>query len=301
MFIPWGNHDTIKVKNQLFFVSILLAALLPSCKQEQPKKPTRRMQQKQAQGAATKEKIMQPAVARKNPKHLTMAELQVAKEYSEAVDNKEQTVVYLENMVKQCSDPVLLKDIYLELADLYFEQGKMDLAAQVYSSYISLYPGSPLRAYVHYQAILCRFYTTFSHDRDQTKTEETLQLAELYLDMASKQSDLYKEYCDDVASIRTQCCKKMYAHELDVFNFYYKKGNYKAAQVHLDEMKRVYLGLLNEEVEPDLLALECNVATRLGDSKLVATKQAELQTKYPQIATIKLASNNPKTDHVTRF
>jgi len=284
-----------------FLLFALLTILLPACKQEQPKKVTRRMQQQQIKGFTPKNKIVQPAVAKRNPKTLTMAELQIAKEYSEALDNKAQTIVYLENMVKQCSDPVLLKDIYLELADLYFEQGSMDLAAQLYSSYIALYPGSPLRAYVHYQAILCKYYTTFSHDRDQTKTEETLKLTQLYNELASKQGDIYKEYYNDVASIQKQCCKKMYAHELDVFNFYYKKGNYKAAQVHLDEMKRIYLGLLNEEVEPDLLALECNVATRLGDSKTAVTKQAELEAKYPHQATLKLASNNPKTDHVTRF
>lgn len=259
------------------------------------------MQQRQTKGVPDKNKITQPAVARKNPKTLSMAELQIAKEYSEALDNKAQTIVYLENMVKQCSDPAMLKEIYLELADLYFEQGSMDLAAKLYSSYVALYPGSPERAYVHYQAILCRFYTTFSHDRDQTKTEETLQLTQLYMDMATKQGELYKEYCDDVASIQKQCCKKLYAHELDIFNFYYKKGNYKAAQVHLDEIKRVYLSLLNEEIEPDLLALECNLATRLGDTKMVVTKQAELQAKYPHLSTLKLAANNPKTDHVTRF
>lgn len=284
-----------------FFSIVALALFLPSCKQEQPKKVTLRMQQKQSQGTVDKNKITQPAVAKKNPKTLSMAELQIAKEYSEALDNKAQTIIYLEHMVKQCSDPAMLKDVYLELADLYFEQGNMDLAAQLYSSYIALYPGSPQRAYVHYQAILCKFYTTFSYDRDQTKTEETFKLTQLYLDMASKQSEVYKEYCTDVASIQKQCCKKMYAHELDIFNFYYKKGNYQAAQIHLDEMKRVYLGLLSEDVEPDLLALECNVATRIGDSKLAVTKQAELQAKYPQIATLKLASNNPRTDHVTRF
>ncbi len=292
---------SLKSKINHFLALLLLVAILPSCKQDQPKKATRRMQQRQTKGVPDKNKITQPAVARKNPKTLSMAELQIAKEYSEALDNKAQTIVYLENMVKQCSDPAMLKEIYLELADLYFEQGSMDLAAKLYSSYVALYPGSPERAYVHYQAILCRFYTTFSHDRDQTKTEETLQLTQLYMDMATKQGELYKEYCDDVASIQKQCCKKLYAHELDIFNFYYKKGNYKAAQVHLDEIKRVYLSLLNEEIEPDLLALECNLATRLGDTKMVVTKQAELQAKYPHLSTLKLAANNPKTDHVTRF
>lgn len=288
-------------KRAYSFLIVMATLFLPACKQEQPKSVTRRMKQKNNAGPVEKNKIVQPAVARRNPKLLTMEELQIAKEYSEAAGNKAQTIAYLENMVKQCSDPIALKDIYLELADLYFEEGKMDLASQLYSSYIALYPGSSERAYVHYQAILCKFYSTFSHDRDQTKTEEALKLTQFYMEMASKQNDIYKEYRDEVASIQKQCCKKLYAHELDVFNFYYKKGNYKAAQVHLDEMKRVYLSLLNEEIEPDLLALECNVALRQGDSKLVALKQSELQTKYPHVATLKLASNNPKTDHVTRF
>jgi outer membrane assembly lipoprotein YfiO len=283
-------------------IIIILACALPSCKKSRySTRPTYYQTKHPEQASKDKPKLTQPAVSRRSPKTLTFAELQEAKDYSVAIDNKAQIIVYLENMLRQCSDPNLLKEIYLELADLYFEQGSLEQASKLYASYMTLYPGSPYRAYVNYQAILCRFYSTFSADRDQTRTEDTFKLAQLYLELTKLEGDIYKEYSDDVTAIQKQCCKKLYDHEMDIFNFYYKKGNYKAAQVHLDEIKKTYITLLGEDVEPDLLALECTLAGRLGDTKTVAVKQAELQTKYPQVATIKLASNSLKTDHVSRF
>lgn len=289
---------------RLRFLTIFvpLICIFPSCKKDQQSsKPTYyRMKQQQLQSAAQNTKIEAPAVIKKNPKTLTIAELQIAKEYSISIDNKSQTIVYLENMLRQCSDPNLLKDIYLELGDLYFEQGNMTKASALYTSYITLYPGSPQRAYVHYQAILCRFYTTFSIDRDQTKTEETLQLTKLYLDVANIDA-IYKEYNDDVAMIQKQCFRKLYSHEMDIVNFYYKKGNYKAAQLHLDEIKKTYVVALHEEVEPEIINFECTIATKLGNTATLLAKQTELQTKYPQAASLKLAANTHKTDHVGRF
>lgn len=250
---------------------------------------------------AEKQKIERPSVMNRSPQNLTFDELQVAKNYAQLNGNKRQVIIYLENMVKQCTDPNLLKDINLELADLYFELGNMEQAAKLYSAYINLFPGSPQRAYVHYQAILCKFYSTFSIDRDQTTTEETFKLTQLYLDVVSKDDQLYKEYADEVASIQKQCCKKLYDHDMDIFNFYFKKGNYKAAQVHLDEMKKTFISLMKSDVEPELIALECSLATKQGNNQLFELKQQELITKYPQRATITLAANIAKADHVARF
>lgn len=283
-------------------VLILIVSLLPSCKQNPPSTKQTYYQSKRRQAANNdEEKPVKPSVISKNPKTLSFDELITAKKYSESMDNKRQTIIYLENMIRQCSDPNLLKEIYLELADLYFEQGNLEQASKLYTAYITLYPGSAQRAYVHYQAILCKFYSTFTPDRDQTRTEEAFKSTQLYLELARIDDPLYKEYSEEVAKIQKQCCKKMYDHEMDIFNFYFKKGNYKAAQVHLDEIKKTYITLMKEDVEPDLLALECNLATKVGDTATVVAKQAELQAKYPQIATIKLAANTHKTDHVTRF
>jgi outer membrane assembly lipoprotein YfiO len=285
---------------KLIFI-VLLFSLIPSCKKDDWKNKQTYYQSKHQPLKSDQEKPTKPSVMNKNPKSLSFDDLKVAKKYSEDMGNKRQTIMYLELMVKLCSDPNTLKEIYLELADLYFEQGNMELASKLYTSYITLYPGSPQRAYVHYQAILCKFYSTFSSDRDQTRTEEAFLSTQMYLQLAIR-DELYREYRDDVTAIQKQCCKKMYDHEMDIFNFYYKKGNYKAAQVHLEEIKKIYITLMRDEVEPDLLTLECDLAKQLGDTTTLVAKQAELQAKYPQTASIKLAANTThKTDHVARF
>jgi outer membrane assembly lipoprotein YfiO len=281
---------------------LLLLFIFPSCQKSEWTTKSTRYRSNHQPLTKEQQKPVKPSIMSKNPKTLSFEDLRIAKNYTETIGNPRQTIMYLENMVRQCSDQSILKEIYLELADLYFEQGNMENASKLYSSYITLYPGSPHRAYVHYQAILCNFYSTFSSDRDQTKTEETFKLTQLYLEVARKEDEVFKEFSDDVSSIQKQCCRKLYDHELDIFNFYYKKGNYKAAQVHLDEMKKTYISLMKEDIEPNLIALECDLATKRGDLHMLAEKQSELRTKYPQAHSIKLAANSThKVDHVARF
>ncbi len=289
------------LKVQQIITIILFALFLSSCKKSKWEITPTYYKSKYSETADKKEKPARPSVMNRNPQNLTFDELKVAKNYAQQTGNKRQIIIYLENMVKQCIDPNLLKDINLELADLHFELGNMEQASKLYTAYINLFPGSPQRAYVHYQAILCKFYSTFTPDRDQTRTEETFKLTQLYLDVVGKQDELYKEYADEVSSIQKQCCKKLYDHEKDIFNFYFKKRNYKAAQVHLDEMKKTFIALMKSDVEPELIALECSLATKQGNNQLFELKQHELITKYPHQATITLAANLPKTDHVTRF
>ncbi len=288
--------------NRLFLL-LVIGCFLPSCRKEPYTTKTTYYKLKQEQRSKNTDataKLVKPAVAKRKPQALTFAELQEAKEYSTAINNKAQVMIYLELMIKQCSDPNLLKELCLELADLCFEEGKLEQAAKLYASYSTLYPGSPQRAYVHYQAILCKFYSTLNVDRDQTLTEETLKLTQLYLELAHKADPLYKEYSDDIQTIQKQCCTKLVDHEMDVFNFYYKKGNYKAAQIHLDEIKRTYMAIMKSDIEPKILALESNLAEKQGDQATVLAKQAELQSKYP-VNSLTLASNTHKTDHVKRF
>lgn len=287
------------IKKKYSISLIVLAALLPSCKKDPYLTKPTYTRTKQQSIDKNKPKPPAPAVTKRTPRTLTFEELQVAKEYAGSFGTPAQTAIYLENMVRLCSDPNQLKEIYLELADLYFEQGFLDKAAKLYASYGVLYPGSEQRAYVDDKEVLCNFYSTLSSDRDQTKTEETFKLTQRFLDKA--QNDvLYQDYKNDVMTIQRQCCQKMYDHELDTFNFYVKKGNYKAAQLHLDEMKKTYVVLM-DTAEPHLLEQECSLAQKQGDTKMLLAKQAELSQKYPEWAIIQLAANSPKVDHVTRF
>jgi outer membrane assembly lipoprotein YfiO len=243
--------------------------------------------------------VVCPPEASKNPKTMSLAELLIAKEYATAIDNKEQCITYLEHIIPLATDPEQLKLFRLELADLYFETGKIEQASKTYATYLLLYPGSEHRSYVHYQAILCRFYMTLSADRDQTFTEETIGLIDDYLLKARDGNQMYAQYADDVQSLNQQCIHKQYEHALGICNFYIKKGSYKAAQGRLAQLRSEFLPKL-AAIEPELLQTEIELATQMGNAELAETKREELRIKYPEQAPMLLAYNTPHS-YVTVF
>lgn len=232
-----------------------------------------------------------PGHIRKSIKTMSCAELESLKEYYLVTKNTTAAVPCLEQLIKICEVPQRLQELYLELADVQFELGNMDSASKYYTLYLSLYPSSPHRAYVHYRAILCKFYLTFSADRDQTRTEETLTLTQEYLNQAKTDKSSYVAYIPDVEDVHKQCCRKLYDHDMYIVNFYYKKGSYQAASVHLEHAKKRYYALL-KEVEPEILRLEYDLAQKQGNFTLAQAKQTELATKYPQMV---VAASDPES------
>ncbi len=158
-----------------------------------------------------------------------------------------------------------------------------------------MYPGSDKVDEVKYKSILCRFYQTLDIDRDQTKTKSTLALANEYL----KQPDIFSSYQKDVKDIQKKCCKKLLESEIYVFNFYLKRGNTKAAQTRLDFMREHYMPAV-PEVEPELLSLECELATKLGDFERVKAKKEELAQRFSNEDTVVVAQNK-KPEYVSKF
>ena len=101
--------------------------------------------------------LVAPPEMKKMLKNMTIPELERAKNYCVATGNKAQAIIYLEQIIILATDQNMLKDVRLELADLYFDQGSISKASKMYASYLGLYPGSEDRAYVHYE----QFYADF--------------------------------------------------------------------------------------------------------------------------------------------
>ena len=264
---------------------------------QQKAKKNSRIEQKNLE---TAQNLTPPPELKKNIKGMTIPELITAKDYCIATDNKTQAILYLEQIITLATDQNTLKDIRLELADLYFDQGSISRASKMYTAYLGLYPGSEDRAYVHYRAILCRFYETLNADRDQTRTEEALILTQEYLNRVISDKELYMAYSTDVETIQKQCCKKLFDHDKGILEFYYKKGNFKAAQLHVAHMKKQYEKLYKEG-EPELLVFECTLAQNAHDTTLLLAKQLELKTKYPEFHATLVAQQQPKKSYGNRF
>jgi outer membrane protein assembly factor BamD (BamD/ComL family) len=234
------------------------------------------------------DQIEAPPEASRKPEYLTLPELERARDYYLVIDDKDTAAKYVEEMIRKSNDPKQLKELRLQLADLYFETGRMEAAGKLYAMYLTLYPGDEYRAYAHYQAILCRFYMSLNADKDQSGTTEALILAQEYINRAQHDTTNYAFYLKDVEDLRTQCSKKLYESDMSIFNFYLNKGSYNACKVHLANMKTRFVPLL-AYCEQELLGLEYLIAGKLDDKEMIVAIQEEVRTKYPCEADVILA------------
>ncbi len=255
---------------------------------------------KRRRGKATLVKMEQKKLdKKKNEKktlsHMDLGELKLAKERALKKNDKELAIKYLEKMVPQCKDVNGLKDITLELADFYFETGNLAKAGRLYGDFTQLYPGNDKVEYASYKSILCSFYGTLSADRDQSKTRDTIDLSDNFLERA----DVFKKYDDEVKKIRKNCYVRLMESEVGIIDFYLKRGSYKAVQKRLDNLREEFLPKL-PNIEPQILTFEYELAQKLNNQKLASEKKALLDEKFPQHEqTAKMAKK--KDEKTTNF
>jgi outer membrane assembly lipoprotein YfiO len=206
-------------------------------------------------------------------------ELVVAKNVQKEKGNNYVTIKYLEQILKMCTDITLLSEHLLELADVLHEDGQHQKASLVYTQYCSLYPGSVKQEYALYRSAISSFACILPIDRDQTKTEETLAITEIFL-----KQDHFKQYRDEVAHIQTKCYEHLAASECNICNFYITRNKFTAAEKRLTKIRSYWLPKL-ATLEPTIIAME---------SQLTEQKEKVLALRAPKT---QLAHNN-KTKHM---
>src|SRR5205085_11210694 len=142
-------------------------------------------------------------------------------------------------MIKLCDDVTVIGEHLLEIADLLCLEGLFEKAAQKYAEYVALYPGGEKVEYALFKAIENSFACTLSNDRDQTKTEETLALAEAFL-----KQDHLNTYSSQVVEIRDKCYQKLAESELNICAFYVQRGRLKPAEKRLTTIRDTWLSKL---------------------------------------------------------
>lgn len=184
-------------------------------------------------------------------------------------------IPYVERMLALCSDPVELKELRLEIAELQFTDGNLEKAEQAYREYSSYYPGSEDLEYAQYKEILCAFYQTLESDRDQTKAKEALNKSGEFLAQS-----LYHTYADDVHIIQQQCKRTIFDSEVHVFNFYLDQDKLPAAENRLAYMKEHYADDL--QLQRPIIQLEALLAQKQGNITLFKEKEALLAQYTPE-------------------
>jgi len=214
---------------------------------------------------------------RKTLSYLNYEELEKEKNRLLAKGYKEIAIKYLTKMVPLCTDLEALGNLMLELADLHFDIGQLNRAENLYTEFVRQYPGHTSTEYASYKSILCSFWATLDSDRDQSTTKETIERATTFLE----RKKVFRTYTNQVTKILTSCREKLLESEINIFNFYTKRGDYRAAKTRLENIEKEFLPLLPEK-ELLLLTLACDLAEKQQDQKLLKAKRMELAKKFPE-------------------
>jgi outer membrane assembly lipoprotein YfiO len=197
-------------------------------------------------------------------------ELVQAKNEQKTKGSNHVTIKYLEQLLKICTDITLLSEHLLELADTLYADNQFKKSSLVYTQYCSLYPGSTKQEYALYRSTLSAFACILPIDRDQTKTEETLALTELFL-----KQDHFKQYRDEVTHVQTKCYEHLAASECNICTFYITRNKFPAAEKRLKKIRSYWLPKL-ATLEPTIIAMEAQLIEQKEKILVLQTPKTQL-------------------------
>lgn len=217
-----------------------------------------------------------------------LAELK--EELAKALEQKdyETATKLLDAMRMVCTDTEDLKNILLQLADLYYTREDWAKAERAYQEFAMLYPGAQKCDYAHFRAVACGFKLTQEPDRDQTKTQEVLKFADEFMSTHKTSG-----YLNEVITIATHCREKLLASDVNVFNFYLNNKNYKAAQKRLDIITKEHVPQL-ASAEPKTLELTIQLAQAQNNTQGVLEAQFKLVSYHPDNPITKYLIASPE-------
>lgn len=246
-------------------------------------------------GKTKKQKEVAQKPKRKILSEMTFEEVIVSKDRVMATKNYTSGLKYIERALKLCDDINEMEKLLLEYSDTLYACQRYDKAGRSYNELANLYPGSDKVEYALYQAIMCSSMLMLDAERDQTKTQETIDLANQFLQRA----DIFTEYKTKVEEIKEKAMRTLVQSEFNICQFYINSYEYAQAERRLNGIRKDWLIKL-PTIEPEILVLECNLAEKQNKPDIITEKTKELQDKFPQ-ATIQLAQNKQRTNFLHRF
>jgi outer membrane assembly lipoprotein YfiO len=235
-----------------------------------------------------------PANKKKTLRNMDYNEREAFKNKCLAENDRFNAIRTLELMVPVCTDLNKLKDILLELADLLFDEGRLEAAGKTYREFVKYYPGNEKVEYALYKAVICKFYTTLDPERDQSNTRETIELADKFLE----REEIFRTHSQEVRTVRTQCYQRLFDSEISIFKFYCNRGRYKSANTRLANIRKEFIQHVPNS-DPYLLTLEIDLAQQVKDTPRFEEKQKELAEKFPHYQETILAQKDDKKQNDT--
>ena len=226
---------------------------------------------------STQAPVTSSIFAKKTLSTMNFEELKKSKIEHVKAGDKKTAIKYLERMNRVCNDINELKEIMLELAQLLYDIEDYTKASKMYHDFTLLYPGSDEVEFAMYQAVTSSFKQIRDAEHDQTNTMETKELAQSFLERSS-----FTKYKNDVEKIAVQCDERLLESEINIFNFYMKRGNYIAAKTRLASIKEGYLEKAIPGVQMRVADLEKNYTNATCGLEIAPTTVVAVQDKIEE-------------------
>jgi outer membrane assembly lipoprotein YfiO len=213
----------------------------------------------------------------KEQKKETMSfdELAARAESAAKTKKHDDAIAFLDEALSRFGDHAKIHNVKIGLADVQFDNENYPVAQVLYEQFNQFYPADPRAEYAKYKSILSMYRQALDVHCDQTETEETVKLCREYLQNAA-----YKKFHKEITDIQKLCENKLFNKEIYVFNFYCRRGKYDAAHHRLKTLKSKFAGSLAAH-EDQVLYLECKLAQKEKNKKLIRQNLDELIKKYP--------------------
>jgi len=274
---------TINISRLVFAITLLV--LVSGCARQatritdlpvKPKKPLANKKVSEAKAVAQATEKKSRKQEKKYFRDKTYEDLQESKARLLAEGKKETAIKHIEKMIPLCNNIQELRDLKIELADLFFDLGNLKRAEELYFQFTQSYPGDENIEYISYKAILCNYWMTLDTQRDQSITKTTVDLSKKFL----ARSDIFDQYTNEVQRILVDSQNKIFESEVHIFRDYLSRGDELSAKTRLANMQKEYLEDI-PHIEANLLILECELAQTFNHQETFEKKQAELATKFP--------------------
>ncbi len=216
-------------------------------------------------------------ILKKQTKDLDVKEALLAKAYYEHQKDTDMIIKCSERVLLLCSDQDISQDVTLQLAQIYLDQADFDKAVKYSKDYQEFYPGNVNAKKAAYIDIQAHYLSILQSGRDQKKTEETIELANLFLDKYKEQDN----YSMTINQIISTCYNNLFDTEISVINTYLDKYNYynnfsslNAATRRLAYVKTKVLPFIkNSEKEKNVANLELTMTKALNKFNYDNNKQ----------------------------
>lgn len=229
---------------------------------------------------------------KKTVRDMNEEELVRARVHAKQKEETDLVIKYDERLLIISANQELLREVRLELADLYFDKGNMKYAYKLYQEYNQLYPGNKQEyQYAKYRAIVSKFHVRLQPNHDQTKTRKTLALADIFL---HEQKDSKAQYIKEIEDIRTTCLNDLFEHERDIFQQYLTRQRLAAAKKRLEIIKDEFLAR-DKAFEPKVLELEFILAQKHNDDTQAKTIMGRLQMDFPNYSSPVVVANSKRS------